>query len=187
MTTSTIKIQLYQEDGRQWATITLDGPDEPTLALADAVKALGIEISRFHLQGTPGGIPLDLGRVEPVELPATVLPVSMANLLGMPDDSLAAEPVAEVEPEAPPEASPSLRQKQYEQVKHWQEKGGQVSLQGFDLSHQDLSGVDLAGADLSGSNLEGVTLTNANLAGANLSGADLSVSERWRLRSASPV
>ena len=88
MTTSTITIQLYQADGRQWATVDVDSPDDPALALTEAVQALGQEISRFYLEEKPSIEPLDIGMASmitvspPVDDPG---PISVATLLGVSD------------------------------------------------------------------------------------------------------
>jgi uncharacterized protein YjbI with pentapeptide repeats len=177
MISSTVTIQLYPAEGRQWATVIVEGSDDPNLTLAEAVKALGAELSRFYITGAPPGAPLDLGSLESSTSTQVANPVSVSSLLGLSDGMpWEAHPVAEDILDLPPvEVSAGDRQQQYELAKTWKVAGGRSSLRGFDLSHQDLSGVDLAGADLSQSNLEGAKLTNANLEEANLSGAILSV------------
>jgi hypothetical protein len=85
MTTATVTIQLYTAEGRQWATVTLESPDDPHLVLAEAVRALGAELARLYAGGTPGGTPLDLGSSDSFSLTTTPVPVSIGNLLGLSD------------------------------------------------------------------------------------------------------
>jgi uncharacterized protein YjbI with pentapeptide repeats len=174
MISSKITIELFPAEGRQWASITLDGADDPHLVLAEAVKALGMEISRLYAHGASAGSPLDLGGLEALARSEGSGPVSVSNLLGISDTLPQDIIVDDVEP-APLQASPTERERAYELAREWKARGGQESLQAFDLSGQDLNGIDLSGADLGQSNLEGANLQNANLAGANLSEAILSV------------
>src|SRR5512134_1320354 len=119
MISSTVTIQLYPAEGRQWATVVVEAADDPTLALAEAVKALGTEIARFYNTAAPPGAPLDLGSVEPLNMAAPVSPVSVSNLLGL-SETLPWEiqPGGEAVLDVPPvEISASDRQEQYELAK----------------------------------------------------------------------
>ncbi len=173
MTTSTITIQLYTAEGKQWGLVTLESSDEPALTLAEGVKAMGAEIARLYLGGVPGGAPLDLGSLEAVDFAAALSPVSVSSLLGRGDSGRGEDRAAML-------AQIQLRQKQLEQARGWRAAGGDESLQNLDLAGQDLSEVDLAGADLHRANLSGAQLRRANLSGArlmeaNLAEADLSL------------
>ena len=72
MIASTVTIQLYPAEGRQWATVTVEGSDDPRLVLAEAIKALGAEISRVYFENTPGGVPLNLGSLEAMPTPVSI-------------------------------------------------------------------------------------------------------------------
>src|SRR6185295_6223027 len=119
MISSTVTIQLYPAEGRQWAAVAVEGSDDPHLALAEAVKALGTEISRFYINGTPPGTPLDLGSLEASGASAGVNPVSVSNLLGLSDAMpWESHPMAEDMLDLPPvEISAGDRLHQYELVK----------------------------------------------------------------------
>jgi hypothetical protein len=110
MTTAQVTIQLYTAEGRQWATVTVEGQDDPHLVLAEAVKALGAELAHLYAAGTHGGPPMDLDNSETITLATTPGPVSVSNLLGM-SDTLPHEmrpPIEEVET-PPVAASPRVR------------------------------------------------------------------------------
>ena len=173
MISAKITIELFPAEGKQWALVSLEGEDEPTLVLAETIKALAMELTRSQLEGPAEAIPLNLGDLKQADSSQEFRPLSVRNMLGMAERAL--DERDEDEPELTHvEATPKVREEQYETAKNWKAAGGKASLQEFDLSGQNLRGVDLAGADLSRSNLEGANLENANLAGADLREALLS-------------
>src|SRR5687767_639225 len=173
MISAKITIELFPAEGKQWALVSMEGTDEPTLILAETIKALAMEITRLQLEGPAEATPLNLGDLKQAEPSQEFRPLSVRNMLGMVGG--APEESSEDEPELTHvEATPKVREEQFEAAKNWKADGGRASLQEFDLSGQNLRGVDLAGADLSRSNLEGANLENANLAGADLKEALLS-------------
>ena len=64
MISSKITVDLFPAEGRQWATVVVDGMDDPTVVLAEAMKALAMEMLRRHTPGVAEGIPLDLGSLQ---------------------------------------------------------------------------------------------------------------------------
>ncbi|MCB0211134.1 MAG: pentapeptide repeat-containing protein, partial [Anaerolineae bacterium] len=172
MISSTIKIDLFPAEGRQWAAVAIEGVDDPQVVLAEAISALATELLRWQRQGTSDNLPIDLGALELHPVSASQpQPISVGSLLGLTE-----EIIDNVEEEAfddPPEVnSPQAALKR---AKSWKKRGEAESLQGLDFSGQNLHGIDLSGANLQQCNFEGANLTHANLSGADLTEAVLSM------------